>query len=182
MKFTYVLLEIIACGGAVKAYLTAKSCRAGEVSAEGPSTSGLGSVASAGEVCLQSDGGRAAMAVTASMYSVANASTSCRISACRRPVTAATNSVGEAERRSASYDAKAPTSWRLVDKRSRKRIAPNVAMAQTVVAPGSGTTTAAAGASGPQASVGTYATTTGKPCPASRWSRSKESPALDGPR
>lgn len=78
-----------------------------------------------------------------------------------------------------SYEATQPTSWRLVDKRSRKRIA-NVTLAQAVAAPAV-TTAAAAGTIEPQASVGTYATT-GKACPASGWWRSAESHALDGTR
>jgi hypothetical protein len=79
-----------------------------------------------------------------------------------------------------SYEATVPTSWRLVDKRSRKRIAPNVTLAQAVAAPAA-TTAAADRAIEPQASVGTYATT-GKACPASGWWRCSESHALDGTR
>lgn len=79
-----------------------------------------------------------------------------------------------------SYEATAPTNWRLVDKRSRKRIASNVALAQAVAAP-IATTAAATGVIEPQASVGTYATT-GKACPASGWWRSEDSHALDGTR
>jgi hypothetical protein len=79
-----------------------------------------------------------------------------------------------------SYEAKTPTSWSLVDKRSRRRGALNVALAQAVVAPAA-MSGAAAGANEPPALVGTYATT-GKSCPASGWWRSEESHALDGTR
>jgi hypothetical protein len=79
-----------------------------------------------------------------------------------------------------SYESKARTAWLLVDKRSRKRIAPNVTLAQAVVASAT-TTGATAGALEPQAAVGTYVTT-GKVCPASGWWRAEESHALDGTR
>jgi hypothetical protein len=78
-----------------------------------------------------------------------------------------------------SYENKSPTAWQLVDKRNRKRIEPGVPLAQAVAAPAGAD--AGAGAIGPQASVGTYATT-GKACPASGWWRSEESHALDGTR
>jgi hypothetical protein len=79
-----------------------------------------------------------------------------------------------------SFEADAPSSWKLVDRRTRKRMVPNVALAQAVVAPAAATA-AGAGASESQASVGTYATT-GKACPASGWWRSEDSHALDGTR
>jgi hypothetical protein len=78
-----------------------------------------------------------------------------------------------------SYENNSPTAWQLVDKRSRKRIAPGVPLAQAVAAPVG--TDAGAAAIEPQAAVGAYATT-GKACPASGWWRSAESHALDGTR
>lgn len=79
-----------------------------------------------------------------------------------------------------SYEATVPTSWRLVDKRSRKRVAPNVILAQAVVAPAE-TIAAGDGTSEPHAAVGAYVTT-GKACLASGWWRCADSQALDGTR
>jgi hypothetical protein len=83
-----------------------------------------------------------------------------------------------------SFESETRTSWKLVDKRGRKRIAPTLPLAKaTVVAPA---TTTAAGA-GPRVMeeqrvpVGSFAAT-GLPCPASGWWRCEESHALDGTR
>jgi len=76
-----------------------------------------------------------------------------------------------------SFEAKAPTGWRLVDKRSRRRVVPKVPLAQAGAA-------APAGASmdaDERASLGAYAIT-GNPCPASGWWQCQESDALDGTR
>lgn len=83
-----------------------------------------------------------------------------------------------------SYEAGSPTSWKLVDKRSRKRISPQLALAVATPA------TPAAGQDRHERSalphrqlspVGSYAST-GTPCPASGWWRSVEPNALDGTR
>jgi hypothetical protein len=76
-----------------------------------------------------------------------------------------------------SFEANTPTGWRLVDKRSRRRVVPAVPLAQaTAAAP-----LAPAMASGGPASLGVYAIT-GNPCPASGWWQCQESDALDGTR
>jgi hypothetical protein len=77
-----------------------------------------------------------------------------------------------------SYETKTPTSWKLIDKRSRERVAPSVPLAKaTIVAPAAATTAAA---SGPSA-IEQFAPT-GIPCPASGWWQCEESHALDGTR
>lgn len=81
-----------------------------------------------------------------------------------------------------SFESKNPTFWKLVDKRSQKRLPPSVPLAMPVVP----TSTAAAGSgngvSGQNhVSVGSFAVT-GTPCPASGWWRCEESHALDGTR
>jgi hypothetical protein len=79
-----------------------------------------------------------------------------------------------------SFEAQTPTSWKLVDKRSLKRIKPAVPLAQsTTMSPGAATVSA--GTVAQPASVGAYAAT-GVPCPASGWWRCEESQALDGTR
>jgi hypothetical protein len=80
-----------------------------------------------------------------------------------------------------SFESKAPTGWKLVDKRSRKRVAPAVPLDQAkAVAPSAIAATADASAVDPP-SIGSYVTT-GTPCPASGWWRCEESHALDGTR
>jgi hypothetical protein len=83
-----------------------------------------------------------------------------------------------------SYETRTPTSWKLVDRRTRERVAQGVSLAQAVIVTPAATTTAAA--SGPSvveqlASVGTFATTA-TPCPASGWWQCEEPHALDGTR
>jgi hypothetical protein len=83
-----------------------------------------------------------------------------------------------------SYETKTPTSWKLIDKRSRERMTPAVPLAPATMVTSSATTTAAA--NGPGAveqppPVGTFAPT-GAPCPASGWWHCEESHALDGTR
>jgi hypothetical protein len=83
-----------------------------------------------------------------------------------------------------SYESKNQTSWKLVDKRNRKRVASPLPLAQA-------TPVAAAGMSGsgigPQimeeqgVPVGSFAAT-GVPCPASGWWRCEDPRALDGTR
>lgn len=83
-----------------------------------------------------------------------------------------------------SYEAKAPTAWRLVDKRSRKRVSPAVQLAAaTPAAPVATliTATSAGGVPHALAPLGIYAST-GAPCPASGWWRSEEPHSLDGTR
>lgn len=77
-----------------------------------------------------------------------------------------------------SFEAMTPTTWKLIDKRSRKQVAPGVPLAQVMVA---APTAAGAGASVQQVPQGTCAAT-GSPCPASgRW-RCEEAHSLDGTR
>lgn len=151
-----------------------------KVSAAAPSTPPLGTVTSAGEVCPVS--GWYQCAEGGNGVSVLGGQRQYIMQGQRMPQALLLPPQTLWEKLKGvqpSYEAKAPTSWRLIDKRSRKRIAPNVALAQTVVAPAA--TTAAAGAIEPQASVGTYATT-GKACPASGWWHCEEAHALDGTR
>jgi hypothetical protein len=76
-----------------------------------------------------------------------------------------------------SFEANTLTGWRLADKRSRRRVVPEVPLAQaTAAAPA-----APAMVSGERASLGAYAIT-GNPCPASGWWQCQESDALDGTR
>jgi hypothetical protein len=80
-----------------------------------------------------------------------------------------------------SFEDKNPTAWKLVDKRSRRRVTPDVPLAQATTAPAS-TSAAAAGFDAiERASVGAYAIT-GNACPASGWWTCQESEALDGTR
>jgi hypothetical protein len=78
-----------------------------------------------------------------------------------------------------SYEDTRPTPWRLVDRRSRRRVVPDVPLAQAMTA-ALAAATAAAG-SVERASVGIYAIT-GNVCPAAGWWRCEESDALDGTR
>jgi hypothetical protein len=83
-----------------------------------------------------------------------------------------------------SYETKTPTSWKLIDKRSRERVVPAVPLAPATIVASNATTTA--GANGPGAAeqsppVGTFAPT-GIPCPARGWWHCEESHALDGTR
>ncbi|WP_371763804.1 T6SS immunity protein Tli4 family protein [Massilia sp.] len=78
-----------------------------------------------------------------------------------------------------SFEAQNRTIWKLVDKRSRRRVTPDVPLAQAT-APDVATAVAGADAI-ERASVGAYAIT-GNPCPASGWWQCQESDALDGTR
>jgi hypothetical protein len=75
-----------------------------------------------------------------------------------------------------SFESKAPTAWKLVDKRNRNRGAHPLLDQAKVVAP-----TVLAAAADTQPSIGSYLTT-GSPCPASGWWRCEDSHALDGTR
>jgi hypothetical protein len=80
-----------------------------------------------------------------------------------------------------SYEDNSPTPWKLVDRRSRRRIVPDVPLAQaTSAAPGPAAVPAGAGAI-ERLSVGAYAIT-GNSCPASGWWQCQESDAIDGTR
>jgi len=79
-----------------------------------------------------------------------------------------------------SFESKTRTAWRLVDKRSRGRVVPTLALAKaTVLAPATNSTPFALDIE-PQP-VGSL-TTTGQPCPANGWWRCEDANALDGTR
>lgn len=73
-----------------------------------------------------------------------------------------------------SYETRSSTSWRLVDKRSHKRVTPEVPLAQAAIG-------AAGAGAGDQATLGAFAIT-GNPCLASGWWNCQDSDALDGTR
>jgi hypothetical protein len=75
-----------------------------------------------------------------------------------------------------SYEASAPTAWKLVDKRAAARGASAVPLAQAVSA-GDAEPDSTAGV----VALGTWART-GEPCPASGWWRCDDAQALDGTR
>ncbi len=83
-----------------------------------------------------------------------------------------------------SYEAQDQTSWKLVDKRNRKRVPPPLPLAQATPAAAAGITTAG---SGPgimerqHVPTGSFAAT-GIPCPASGWWQCEDPRALDGTR
>jgi hypothetical protein len=78
-----------------------------------------------------------------------------------------------------SYEDTRPTPWRLVDRRSRRRVVPDVPLAQAMTAAPAAATAAAGSVE--RASVGIYAIT-GNVCPAAGWWRGEESDASDGTR
>jgi hypothetical protein len=83
-----------------------------------------------------------------------------------------------------SYESNAPTSWELVDKRSRPRTAAPVPLAPaalTLRPTGSEPVGSHSAPAAPLPNVGSYVKT-GAPCPASGWWRCEESHALDGTR
>jgi hypothetical protein len=83
-----------------------------------------------------------------------------------------------------SYESAIPTSWKLVDKRSKPRKPPQVELAQATVVPQAdarSSTGVAALAAEPMVPLGTYVKT-GTSCPASGWWCCEESNALDGTR
>jgi hypothetical protein len=80
-----------------------------------------------------------------------------------------------------SYEDTRPTAWKLVDRRSRRRVVPDVPLAQAMTAAPAAATAAAGAGLIDRASVGIYAIT-GNVCPAAGWWRCQESDALDGTR
>lgn len=84
---------------------------------------------------------------------------------------------GKIRGRQPSYENTAPTLWKLVDKRGRKRVAPVVALAQA----GKGELVRVHDAAGQPASVGTQAVS-GMVCPVNGWWCCQEERALDGTR
>jgi hypothetical protein len=80
----------------------------------------------------------------------------------------------------ASYQRDQPTGWTLIDRRSRKRLAPAVQLA--AAGPANGTIAMHGnGQVGPAAETGSFAVT-GIPCPASGWWRCEDTSAMDGTR
>ena len=83
-----------------------------------------------------------------------------------------------------SFESKTQTSWKLVDKRNRKRVPSSLPLAQATLAAPAGMS---GSATGPRimeeqgVSVGSFAAT-GVPCPASGWWRCEDPRALDGTR
>jgi hypothetical protein len=80
-----------------------------------------------------------------------------------------------------SYADTKPTPWRLVDRRSHRRLVPDVPLAQATSAALAAATAAPGVGPIERASLGAYAIT-GNVCPASGWWRCQESDALDGAR
>lgn len=81
----------------------------------------------------------------------------------------------------ASFETKHPSTWKLVDKRSRERLAPSVPLDQAKSGSLAARPSHASDDTAEQLAPGRYATT-GSPCPASGWWRSEDSQALDGTR
>lgn len=83
----------------------------------------------------------------------------------------------------ASFASTVPTSWKLVDKRARKRVTHPVPLAKPIVGAGTGTPSLAdfRQVHGQHVSIGSFVTT-GFPCPASGWWRCEDTHALDGTR
>ena len=83
-----------------------------------------------------------------------------------------------------SFESKTQTSWKLVDKRNRKRVPSSLPLAQATPAAPAGMS---GSATGPRimeeqgVAVGSFAAT-GVPCPASGWWRCEDPRALDGTR
>lgn len=83
-----------------------------------------------------------------------------------------------------SYESKTQTSWKLVDKRNRKRVPSPLPLAQVTPAAAASITTAGTGPSVMEQQgvpVGSFAAT-GIPCPVSGWWRCEDPRALDGTR
>ena len=83
-----------------------------------------------------------------------------------------------------SYESTTQTSWKLVDKRNRKRVPSPLPLAHATPAAAANITTAGTGPSVMEqqgAAVGSFAAT-GIPCPASGWWRCEDPRALDGTR
>jgi hypothetical protein len=80
-----------------------------------------------------------------------------------------------------SFEDNNKTPWKLVDRRSRRRIVPDMPLAQATAATPTAATVATGAGVIERTSVGIYAIT-GSLCPASGWWQSQESDALDGTR
>ena len=83
-----------------------------------------------------------------------------------------------------SYESKTQTSWKLVDKRNRKRVPSPLPLAQATPAAAASITTAGTGPSVMEqqgVSIGSFAAT-GAACPASGWWHCEDPRALDGTR
>jgi hypothetical protein len=81
-----------------------------------------------------------------------------------------------------SYETGNPTPWKLVDRRSRRRLVPGVPLAQATTAMPAAAAAAASDAGlNERTATGAYAVTD-NPCPASGWWHCQESDALDGTR
>lgn len=80
-----------------------------------------------------------------------------------------------------SFETNTPSTWKLVDKRSRKRLVPSALLDHAK--PGSPTAFASISNDDTtkKATIGCYAIT-GRPCPANGWWRSEEPQALEGTR
>ncbi|MEX5744814.1 T6SS immunity protein Tli4 family protein [Massilia sp. X63] len=81
-----------------------------------------------------------------------------------------------------NFESKTPTSWKLVDHRTRKRQSPQLPLAKASASIGTTVSIAMSddvGRNGP--AVGSFSST-GVPCPVSGWWRCEESAALDGTR
>lgn len=83
-----------------------------------------------------------------------------------------------------SFESKTQTSWKLVDKRGRKRVPPPLPLAQATPVAAASITSAGTGPGVMEQQgvpVGSFAAT-GLPCPASGWWRCEDPRALDGTR
>jgi len=80
-----------------------------------------------------------------------------------------------------SFEDNSETPWKLVGRRSRRRIVPDMPLAQATAATPTAASVAVGAGAIELASVGIYAIT-GSLCPASGWWQSQESDALDGMR
>lgn len=80
-----------------------------------------------------------------------------------------------------SFESTVPTSWQLVDKRARKRVAQTIPLAKPVAGSGASSMADFRQVHGQDISTGSFVTT-GFPCPASGWWRCEDSHALDGTR
>jgi Tle cognate immunity protein 4 C-terminal domain len=166
--------------GKISSSLRVRPTESPKVSAREPPTPPLGTVASAGDTCPQSgwwlcgDGGEGIGVLGGQRQFIRQGQ---RMS---QALLLPPQTLWEKLRGvQSSFDAKAPTSWKLVDRRTRTRIVPNVPLDRATMVTSDEMNVATAGADA--IAVGTYATT-GKACSASGWWRCEESHALDGTR
>jgi hypothetical protein len=152
-----------------------------KVSAAGPAT-GLGAVASAGDTCpadgwWESSAGGDGVAVHGGQRQYIRQGQRMPQALLLPPQTLWEKVRGL----QSSYEDTRPSGWKLVDRRSRRRIVPDVPLAQATAATPTAATAAAGAGAIERASVGIYAIT-GNVCPAAGWWRCEESDALDGTR